>query len=414
MSDLFSADKEEGTPVADVPPETEFLKDASPLITIVDEIIDDGIARGVSDIHFEPQEDACLVRMRKDGVLQSIVKLPGYITQRVVARLKIMASLDIAEKRIPQDGRFSRKGRKDNEVDFRVSTLPAIYGEKVVLRLLKQNSDDMALDHLGLSERDRQCFEAVLRTPQGLILVTGPTGSGKTTTLYAMINALNTDSRNILTVEDPVEYRIHGINQVAVNTEAGLTFGKILRAFLRQDPNVILVGEMRDTETAEIGMQAAVTGHLVLSTLHTNSAPATISRLITMGIKPYMIAASVRLIVAQRLVRLLCPDCKALSLLHPDEAALLTAEEKASLKTVFGAKGCKKCAMTGYGGRRPVCEVLPVESAEMRREILEGGEEGILLQAKKEGMIQMRTAALELVAQGLTSASEAIKVLFSH
>ncbi|MBI3551671.1 MAG: Flp pilus assembly complex ATPase component TadA [Elusimicrobia bacterium] len=398
---------------ADKPQLMSIAKEFSPLIKVVDEIMAEGISRGASDIHLEPQPTALCVRMRIDGLIQPVFELPESLSTRIAARLKILANLDISERRVPQDGRFSVEG-PDGRVDFRVSTLPSIHGEKVVLRLLRQSGQDLTWESLALGPRDRGCIDAVLGTPQGLVLVTGPTGSGKTTTLYTMLKSLNTPYRNIVTVEDPVEYEMSGITQVAVYPEIGLTFDKVLRSFLRQDPNVILVGEMRDLETAEIGLRAAVTGHLVLSTIHTNSAPATVARLISMGIKPYLIVASLRVIIAQRLVRLLCPDCKEEGALSVEEAALLSHQEKAELARVYVSSGCKNCSKTGYAGRKSIFEVMPIESAAIKKAVLDGSEEQILQQAKQEGMVPIRVGALELVKSGATSPNEAFKILLGH
>ncbi|MFA6003620.1 MAG: ATPase, T2SS/T4P/T4SS family [Elusimicrobiota bacterium] len=391
----------------------ELDKDFSPVIKMVDEIIAEGIKRGASDIHFEPDETSLTIRMRVDGELQRVLKFPAAVSPKVAARLKIMASLDISERRLPQDGSFafSAGGR---DIKCRVSTLPAVGGEKVVLRLLHQGGVTLAWSSIGMSVRDRQCVDAILRSPQGIILVTGPTGSGKSTTLHIMLHTLNTPGRNIVTVEDPVEYRMAGITQVPVNPDVGMTFEKALRSFLRQDPNIILVGEMRDTETVEIGMRAAVTGHLVLSTLHTNSAPASITRLINMGIKPYMIAASLRLVIAQRLVRVLCPACKTPAQLAEEERLLLTPEELAGLGQIFAPRGCPQCSKSGFRGRQAIFEVMPLDSSDMKKMLLEGNEENILAQARKEGMLTLRKAALDMAAAGRTSMPEAMKVFFSH
>ena len=391
-----------------------LVKEHSPLVSLVDRIVTDAVRRGASDIHFEPQEHALIVRMRFDGVLQTAHRLPAQLCTKVAARLKIMANLNISEHRVPQDGRFRISNDKTGNTECRVSTLPSLYGEKLVIRLLHQDGVHLSWAAMGMNERDQRCVEAVLNTPQGIVLATGPTGSGKTTTLYTMLKTLNTEGRNIVTVEDPVEYLLPGITQVSINTDAGLTFERVLRSLLRQDPNVILVGEMRDFETAEIGMRAAVTGHLVLSTLHTNSAAATVARLINIGIKPYLIAAGVRLIIGQRLVRLLCPKCKRASPLMPAEAALLTPGECALIGVVYRPFGCGDCGGTGYAGRRPVFEVMDLNSIELRNLVLQGDEDGIFRQAVIEGMTPIRRGALQLVVSGESCPEDAFKVLFTH
>lgn len=389
-------------------------KEYSPLVNMVERIIADAVRRGASDVHFEPQERDLIVRMRFDGVLQAVHRLPARLSAKVAARLKIMANLDISERRLPQDGRFRISIDEIRNTECRVSTLPSLHGEKLVLRLLHQDGAHLSWATVGMKARDQACVEAVLRTPQGIVLATGPTGSGKTTTLYTMLKTLNTEGLNIVTVEDPVEYQLAGITQVAINPDAGLTFERVLRSLLRQDPNVILVGEMRDLETAEIGMRAAVTGHLVLSTLHTNSAAATVARLINIGIKPYLIAAGVRLIIGQRLVRLLCPNCKRASPLVPAEEALLTPEERALIREVYRPFGCRDCRDTGFTGRRPVFEVMDLNSIELRNRVLQGDEDGIFQQAVVEGMTPIRRGAIELVASGDSCPEDAFKVLFTH
>ncbi len=381
----------------------------------VDEILADGIERKASDVHFEPQDNALVVRMRLEGTLHITARLPVEVVANVSARLKVLSGLDISERRIPQDGRFRKLGRSGEIVEFRVNTLPGIHGEKIVLRLLRQDALAIDWNSAPMRASDRQSIEGLLSATQGMILVTGPTGSGKTTTLYSMINRLNTAERNIITVEDPVEYQIRGVNQVAVNADIGLTFDKVLRSILRQDPNVILVGEMRDLETAEIGLRAAMTGHLVLSTLHTNSAAATVVRLLNMGIKPFIIAAALKAVIAQRLVRLLCPHCKKPAQLPSDKTSLI-GDDLSKIKSarLYGPQGCDKCLGTGYLGRKPVYEVMTVVTPTMRKLIGEGVEEDIMFQALREGMVPIKTSILELVASGETAPDEGFKFLVSE
>ena len=386
----------------------------SPLISRVNHILLRAVEMGASDIHIEPQEKQLSVRVRVNGALQNLSALPSSLTARLVARVKIMSDLSITERRIPQDGQF-RATIHDQKVEFRVSSLPSTYGEKIVMRILGSNKIHATVGDLGLSERDRQCAERSLANPHGLILATGPTGSGKTTTLYTMLAQVNKPETNILTAEDPVEYRLPGITQVHVKPAIGLTFETALRAFLRQDPDIMLVGEIRDLVTAEIAVKASITGHLVLSTLHTNSAPGTVTRLAHMGIAPFLIAASVRLVVAQRLIRVLCPSCKLRVGTSLDEKRLLTDEESARLKDVFRGVGCKECSQTGYSGRKPIFEVMPIRTREMRQAILGACSMDLLSElAVKEGMVPLREAALCAVERGETSLAEALKVILSE
>ena len=389
----------------------EAMANDSPLVKRVNSIIAKAAEMNASDIHIEPQETEIVVRVRVNGSLQKLCELPLVLGTRLSARVKIMADLIITERRRPQDGQFRATilGRK---IEFRVSTLPSTYGEKIVMRILGGNKLNANLDDIGMCDRDAFAVEKALETPNGLILVTGPTGSGKTTTLYSMIAAINKPDVNVMTAEDPVEYRLPGITQTNVKPEIGLTFESVLRSFLRQDPDVMLVGEVRDLETAEIAVKASITGHLVLSTLHTNSAPATISRLTHMGLAPYLVSGSVRLIVAQRLVKTLCESCKMKVPISKDEAKFLSKEEVDRLSTVYRSAGCKECRQTGYTGRLPVFEVMEVRSAEMRAKILEGASaDELMAQAVSEGMIPLREAALNVVANGETSIAEAMKII---
>jgi type IV pilus assembly protein PilB len=390
------------------------MQDAAPIIKMVNAILGLAVEKKASDIHLEPQENGVRVRFRVDGCMVPQLTVPLAMSPAIVARLKVMASLNIAERRMPQDGRFRLNLPDGRPLDIRLSTLPSRHGEKIVMRLLGLSRITPDLTCLRMAARDLKCVREALANPSGLILVTGPTGSGKTTTLYTMLAALNTPERNIVTVEDPIECEMAGITQVAVRPEIGYTFEKALRAFLRQDPDVILLGEIRDAETAEIAMKAAVTGHLVLSTLHTNDAVSTLSRLVNMGVPPYMVASSIRLIVAQRLVRLLCPYCKISGAPNDEAKRLLMGHELTRLPVVGVAAGCTRCDGTGYKGRAPVMEVLPVRGEHMRELISrESTADRIQTLAVKEGLRPLRQAALELVEAGLTSLPEALKVAVS-
>ncbi|MFA6030254.1 MAG: ATPase, T2SS/T4P/T4SS family [Elusimicrobiota bacterium] len=392
----------------------EEIDENSPLVKRLNRILVRAVEMGASDIHIEPQENDLVVRVRLNGSLERLTVLPGSLGARVSARVKIMSELSITERRLPQDGQF-RATINGKKTEFRVSTLPSAYGEKIVMRVLGGTKIKKSLEELGLSAENSQLIERALLTPHGLILVTGPTGSGKTTTLYTMIGMVNQSDVNVMTAEDPIEYRLPGITQVHVQAGVGLTFESVLRAFLRQDPDIMLVGEIRDLETAEIAVKASITGHLVLSTLHTNSAPATITRLTHMGLPPYLVAASVKLVIAQRLVKTLCPDCRQEATLAPEEARVLSEAERARLGKVFVGAGCARCHQTGYVGRRPVFEVMAVRSPEMRQVILtEGSYDRITAQAVKEGMVSLREATLALVAEGETSLAEALKIILAE
>ena len=385
--------------------------DDAPIVRFVNKVMVDAIKKGASDIHFEPYEKHFRIRLRQDGVLTEIARPPVALAMKVSARLKVMARLDIAERRIPQDGRIKMKLSKNRAIDFRVNTCPTLFGEKVVCRLLDPSSAQLGIDALGYEENQKQMYLNVLAKPYGMILVTGPTGSGKTVSLYTGLNILNTMDRNISTAEDPCEINVPGINQVNVNPKVGLTFAAALRAFLRQDPDIIMVGEIRDLETAEIAIKAAQTGHLVLSTLHTNDAPKTLTRLVDMGVKPYAIASSVSLIIAQRLARRLCPNCKE-PVDIPAEALLKEGFTKADVEsglTIFHAKGCSQCT-AGYKGRVGIYQVMMCTEA-IGRIIMEGGNSmHIAAQAKKEGVADLRQSGLKKVKDGLTSLEEINRV----
>jgi type IV pilus assembly protein PilB len=379
----------------------------APIVRFINKLMLDAIRRGASDIHFEPYEKLYRVRFRMDGVLKEIAQPPVQLAGKLSARLKVMSRLDIAERRIPQDGRIKMRLSKNRAIDFRVSTCPTLFGEKIVLRILDPAQAAMGIDSLGYEPFQRDLYTKFLAKPQGMILVTGPTGSGKTVSLYTGLHILNREDTNISTAEDPSEINLPGVNQVNVNPKVGLTFAAAMRAFLRQDPDVIMVGEVRDLETAEIAIKAAQTGHLVLSTLHTNDAPQTLTRLIDMGVKPYAIATSVSLIIAQRLARRLCSHCKQ-PLEIPKEALLKEGFQEADVAAglrIFIPKGCGSCT-DGYKGRVGIYQVLPVTES-IARIILAGGSAvDIGAQATKEGVWDLRRAGLEKVKAGLTSIQE--------
>ena len=379
----------------------------APIVRFVNKVMLDAIRRGASDIHFEPYEKTYRVRFRMDGVLKEIAQPPVALAQKLSARLKVMSRLDIAERRVPQDGRIKMKLSKNRAIDFRVSTCPTLFGEKIVMRILDPSQAMLGIDSLGYEPFQKGLYEKFLAKPQGMILVTGPTGSGKTVSLYTGLNILNREDTNISTAEDPAEINLPGVNQVNVNPKVGLTFAAAMRAFLRQDPDVIMVGEIRDLETAEIAIKAAQTGHLVLSTLHTNDAPQTLTRLVDMGVKPYAIATSVSLIIAQRLARRLCSQCKQ-PMDVPEEALLkegFTHEDVNGGLRIFGPKGCGSCT-DGYKGRVGIYQVLPLTDS-IARIILAGGSAvEIGDQAAKEGVWDLRRSGLEKVRAGLTSLEE--------
>jgi type IV pilus assembly protein PilB len=405
----LTQDEADGTDLASL----EKAAEEAPIIKLVNLILTDAVKRGASDIHVEPYEKEYRVRFRIDGVMQNVMSPPMKLRDAITSRIKIMAKLDISEKRLPQDGRIMIKYAKDGkkkELDFRVSTVPTLFGEKVVMRLLDKENLRLDMTKLGFEKESLDKFTRAILRPYGMVLVTGPTGSGKTNTLYSSVARLNTPDTNIMTAEDPVEFQLPGINQVQMKEQIGLNFASALRAFLRQDPNIILVGEIRDFETAEIAVKAALTGHLVLSTLHTNDAPSTISRLMNMGIEPFLVATSVNLIAAQRLVRRVCAQCKEPMQITPQ--ALIDAgytPEESKSTTIYHGRGCGTCNNTGYKGRVALYEVMEVTD-DLKELILVGAS---ALELKKKalegGMITLRKSGLIKVAAGMTTLEEVVR-----
>ncbi|WP_437604728.1 type IV-A pilus assembly ATPase PilB [Sorangium sp. So ce834] len=391
--------------------ELEKAAEGAPVVRLVNAILLNAIKKGASDIHVEPYEKKLRVRYRIDGVLMEEMQPPIKLKNAIASRLKIMSSLDIAERRLPQDGRIKLKMGRGREMDFRVSVLPTIWGEKIVLRLLDKSNLQLDMAKLGFDPKPLADFKWAIGQPWGMVLVTGPTGSGKTTTLYSALSELNQIGSNISTAEDPVEYNLHGINQVQMHDEIGLNFAMALRSFLRQDPDIIMVGEIRDFETAEIAVKAALTGHLVLSTLHTNDAPSTISRLLNMGVEPFLITASVNLVLAQRLARKICPDCRVP--LRVDPRVLLdfgfTEQQVARADLVRGA-GCKTCNGSGYKGRVALYEVMRFTDA-LKEMVLQGASTAELKAAAiKGGMLTLRMSGIEKVLAGVTTTEEVGRV----
>ena len=397
---------DEGPDVGDLQRATED----APVVKLVNLILSDAIKKGASDIHIEPYEKSFRVRYRIDGVLYDTMQPPMKLRAAIISRAKIMAQLDIAERRLPQDGRIKiRMGQK--EIDFRVSTLPTIFGEKVVLRLLDKSNLQLDMSSLGFDPQALQLFEKAILAPHGMVLVTGPTGSGKTTTLYSGLHRLNTVETNIMTAEDPVEYNLAGVNQVQMKAEIGLNFAAALRAFLRQDPDIIMVGEIRDYETAEIAIKAALTGHLVLSTLHTNDAPSTVSRLINMGVEPFLVAASTNMILAQRLARKICNSCKE-EITVPRQALVDVgfAPDESKGLSCYQGKGCMECNDTGYRGRVALYEVMPI-TEDIKDAILQGASVNEMKElGRKHGMKTLREAGLQKIREGMTTIPEIMRV----
>lgn len=385
------------------------IADDAPVVKLINGILTDAVKRGASDIHIEPFEKEIRIRYRIDGALQEIMKPPIKLKAALTSRVKILSALNIAERRVPQDGRIKLKmGKK--VIDFRVSTLPVIYGEKIVLRILDKGNLTLDLQKFGFEPQAEKDLMMAILNPYGMVLVTGPTGSGKTTTLYSALSQVNNIDVNIMTAEDPVEYNIHGINQVLVRTEIGMTFAAALKAFLRQDPNIVMVGEIRDIETGSIAVKAALTGHLVLSTLHTNDAPSTVTRMIDMGIEPFNVASAVNLIVAQRLVRRICSSCKAEYKYDSDELAAMGIDpDEAAQLTFYKGSGCDTCNDSGYKGRQGIYEVMAM-TPELRRLVLRGASTADMQdQAVADGMLTLRTDGMLKVKKGITTLEEVVK-----
>ena len=411
---IGALDEEKSVQVVDENTEDSNLdagaEDEASIIRFVNQVLKDAIELRASDIHLEPFEHEFRIRYRIDGELQEI-PLPAQLKQfqpAIVSRVKILSHLNIAEKRLPQDGRIKVR-IEDTEVDIRVSVIPMLHGEAVVMRLLRQNSTLRGLSHIGLGTRELECFQKVLNLPHGIVLVTGPTGSGKTSTLYTALNEINDEVRKIITIEDPVEYQLQGVNQIQVSEKAGLTFARGLRSILRHDPDVVLIGEIRDRETAQIAVQASLTGHLVFSTLHTNDAPGALTRLVDMGVEPYLVASSLEAVLAQRLVRVLCPHCKV-----PDTSAHAKAFRSrmgiASEVELFKAVGCRECRQTGFFGRHAIFEWMDTDET-IRRLILENGStDQIRAAARAAGMRTLAEDGWRLVAQGITTVEEVLSV----
>jgi type IV pilus assembly protein PilB len=382
--------------------------DDAPVVKLINGVLNDAVSRGASDIHIEPYEKEVRIRYRIDGVLEEIMKPPYKMKAAIASRVKIISNLNIAERRVPQDGRIKLKIR-NRVIDFRVSTLPVIFGEKIVLRILDQGNLAFDLEKFGFEPKALRDFMKAITNPYGMVLVTGPTGSGKTTTLYSALSRINTEEVNIMTAEDPVEYNIHGINQVLVRSEIGMTFAAALRAFLRQDPNIIMVGEVRDIETGGIAIKAALTGHLVLSTLHTNDAPSTITRLIDMGLEPFNVAGALNCVTAQRLVRRVCSNCKEEAKYPAEYLEAAGIGQPAATKTFYKGKGCETCGGSGYKGRAGLYEVMSI-SPELRRMIMHGASTDELReQGLREGMLTLRMDGLLKASRGVTTLEEVIK-----
>ncbi|MGE5629867.1 MAG: GspE/PulE family protein [Caulobacteraceae bacterium] len=399
--------------------EAEELKssdvDSAPTVRLVNSIIDQAVKIGASDIHIEPYDKDIRIRYRIDGVLQEIMKMSKQTLPAVAARIKILSQMNIAEKRLPQDGRIETEV-DGKDIDLRVSTLPTIYGEKIVIRILNKSSFIFSKENLGLRKEDIKKFNSIIANPYGIILVTGPTGSGKSTTLYSMLTELNDTGKNIITIEDPVEYTLEGINQVQVNTKAGLNFANGLRSILRQDPNIIMVGEIRDSETAEIAIRSSLTGHLVLSTLHTNDAPGAVTRLIDMGIEPFLVSSSLVGVMAQRLVRKVCSYCKEAYEAEEWEKRLLAYSYDMDKKLIlYKGKGCQYCGGSGYKGRTAIFEIMPI--TKKHRTLIERKATTDELRdysMRDEGMVTLRQNAMKLVIDGVTTTEEMLRVTFEQ
>jgi len=378
------------------------------VINFIDHLLEQALLKNASDIHIEPVEELTRVRLRIDGLLYKFVEVPLSNHNAIVSRIKIISGLDIAEKRLPQDGRVEAEV-SNHKVDLRISTLPVIGGEKVVIRILDKKQQLKDLSGLNFSQDNLALYEQLVGYPNGMVLITGPTGSGKSTTLYATLGHLNDETQNVITIEDPIEFKIKGVNQISVNNKAGLTFAKGLRSIVRQDPNIIMVGEIRDGETARIAVQAALTGHLVLSTLHTNTAIGAVTRLVDLGVEPFLVAASLRGVVAQRLVRMVCPYCKEQYVANSTDIAVLGREANEKL-TLFKGRGCEHCNNTGYKGRMAVQEVLPITD-KLRNLIVHGADEGTLsAEARSNGFTPLAGDCVQKVLQGVTTMEELLRV----
>ena len=403
---------EDGTAQPAQADEDSEVEDA-PVVRYIQKVLIDAITSGASDIHFEPYERYYRIRYRLDGILMEVAQPPLAIKDKVASRIKVISKLDISEKRVPQDGRMKLMLSKNRAIDFRVSTLPTLFGESCVMRVLDRSVVALDLDRVGLQEEDKRIVEMLLDKPHGIVLVTGPTGSGKTTTLYSMLNKSNEPTMKIITTEDPVEYDLEGIVQVPINDEIGVSYAAVLRTILRQDPDIILVGETRDLETAKIAIEASLTGHLVFTTLHTNDAPSAVVRLVDLGVEPYLLAATLNAIVAQRLIRRVCKSCRKTYEPGPEIAAQLELDpaELAGKKFAFG-EGCEECARTGYKGRVALFEILVI-TPRLRRAILENWPQGKLRElALEEGMVNLRQAGVRRVFEGVTTVEEVVRETF--
>jgi len=396
--------------------ELQRASDEAPVVKLVGTWMSDAIEKRASDIHIEPYENRLRIRFRIDGVLHEIMEPPVRLKRAIASRIKVMASLDIAEQRLPQDGVIKMRSAQGREINFRVSVLPTAFGEKIVLRLLAKGSLELDLGNLGMDAAAYRLFNKAISEPSGMVLVTGPTGSGKTTTLYSALAALNKAERNISSAEDPVEIYLDGINQVKIGEDIGLSFAAVLRSFLRQDPDVLMVGEIRDFETIEIAVKAALTGHLVLSTLHTNDAPTTVSRMLNMGVDPFMVSASLNLIVAQRLARVICAHCKTIAEDYPAESLLEIGfrEEELGELRLWRGKGCDECSSTGYRGRLAFYEVLAINDEMRNLVITHATTDEIRKRAIAAGMVTLREGGLNKVRQGLTTIEEVLRVTSSE
>ena len=402
----YTAAEEEDANIVDL----ENQAGQAPVVKLCNAILLAAIKKGASDIHIEPYEKTMRVRYRIDGILHEEMQPPLKLRNAITSRMKIMSSLDIAERRLPQDGRIKLKIGKDKEMDFRVSVLPGLFGEKIVLRLLDKSNLQLDMTKLGFEPKPLADFKSAISKPYGMVLVTGPTGSGKTTTLYSALAELNSPDTNISTAEDPVEFNLHGINQVQMHDEIGLNFAAALRSFLRQDPDTIMVGEIRDFETAEIAVKAALTGHLVLSTLHTNDAPSTVSRLLNMGVEPFLVTASLNLVLAQRLARRICADCKEPAEKHPDALRQMgMSEDQIASATVYRGRGCRTCNEMGYKGRVALYEVMPFTD-DLKELVLQGASSAeIKAEMIRGGVESLRIAGINKILEGMTTPEEVLR-----